>query len=143
MMARKKPKKKIGGFFLKKEKERKKVIHYIHIVWPRKKKTRRNEANAAGEMHHVVLHSVCVCVCVYRPKERELPVFSSGTPVHKKSCPEREKKPTPRTYNSFFLPLKNPAYTTHNYRILRRFIYFFGEREKRPDTPSNPGPRGR
>lgn len=120
---------------MKKEKERKKVIHYIHIVWPRKKKTRRNEANAAGEMHHVVLHSVCVCVCVYRPKERELPVFSSGTPVHKKSCPEREKKPTPRTYNSFFfLPLKNRHILHTTIEFLRRFIYFFGEREKTGHT---------
>lgn len=59
----------------KKEKERKKVIHYIHIVWPRKKKTRRNEANAAGEMHHVVLHSVCVCVCISAERKRTSCLF--------------------------------------------------------------------
>ncbi len=54
MMARKEAKEKDRRFFGRRRKKEKKVIHYIHIVWPRKKKTRRNEANAAGEMHHVV-----------------------------------------------------------------------------------------
>jgi hypothetical protein len=79
MMARKEAKEKDRRFFGRRRKKEKKVIHYIHIVWPRKKKTRRNEANAAGEMHHVVLHSVCVCISAERKRTSCLFKWNAST----------------------------------------------------------------
>jgi hypothetical protein len=72
-------------------------------------------------------------VYIGRKKENFLS-FQVERQYTRNRVPKEKKKPTPRTYNSFFLPLKNPAYTTHNYRILRRFIYFFGERERKDRT---------